>query len=52
MLSLMRENLAAGMQHIVAVRSDAVNVVASFAEPTVAVRTSFILHVFLESILG
>lgn len=52
MLPLMSEDLAARMQHVVAVRPDAVDVVTGLAEPTVAVRTSLILHVLLESILG
>lgn len=48
----MSEYLTARMQHIVAVRSDAVDVVARAAEPAVAIRTGFVLHVFLETVFG
>lgn len=52
MFPLMREDLAARMQHIVAMRPDAVDMVASPGESAVTVRTGLILHVFLEAILG
>lgn len=52
MLPLMSENLTARMQHIVAMRSNAVDVVARAAESAVAVWTGFILHVLLESVFG
>lgn len=52
MLPLMSEDLAAGVQHVVTMGPDAVDMVAGLAEPTVAVRTCFVLHVFLEAILG
>lgn len=52
MLPLMSEDLAAGVQDIVAVRSDAVNMVTGPTEPTVAVRACLILHVLLEAVLG
>lgn len=50
-LPLMSEDLAAGVQHIVAVGSDAVDMVAGLAKPAVAVRTGLILHVLLKAIL-
>lgn len=40
------------MQHIVAMRSDAVDMVASSGKTAVTVWTSFVLHVFLEAIFG
>lgn len=52
MLPLMSEDLAAGMQHIVAMGPDAMDMVAGLAEPAVAVRTGLVLHVLLEAILG
>lgn len=52
MLPLVSEDLAAGMQHVVAMRPDAVDMVASLTEPAVTVRTCLILHIFLEAILG
>lgn len=52
MLPLMSEDLTAGVQHVVAVRSDAVDVVAGAAEPAVAVRAGLVLHVLLEAVLG
>ena len=52
MLPLMSEDLATGVQHIVAVGPDAVDMVAGLAEPAVAVRAGFVLHVLLEAILG
>lgn len=52
MFPLMSENLAAGVQHVVAMRSDAVDMVAGPAEPAVTVRTGFILHVLLETVFG
>lgn len=51
-LPLMSEDLAAGVQHIVAVRPDAVDMITSSAKPAIAVRTRLVLHVFLETIFG
>lgn len=51
-LPLMSEDLTAGVQHIVAMRSDAVDVVARAAEPAVAVRAGFVFHVLLEPVFG
>lgn len=52
MLPFMSENLAARVQHVVAVRPDAVDVVAGAAEAAVAVGAGFVLHVLFEAVLG
>lgn len=52
MLSFVREDLTAGMEYVVAVRPDAVDVVTGAAETTLPEGTRFILHVLLESVLG
>lgn len=52
MLPLMSEDLTARMQHVVAMGSDAVDMVARLTKPTVAVWTGFIFHIFLEPIFG
>jgi hypothetical protein len=51
MFPLVSEDLTARVQDIVAVWSDAVDVVACLAEPAVPVRARFVLHVLLEAIL-
>lgn len=52
MLPLMSEDLTARVQYVVAMRSDAVDVVAGSGEPTIAVWTRFVLHVLLEAVFG
>lgn len=52
MFPFMSEDLTARMQHIVAMRSNTVDMVARAAEPAVAVWTGFILHVLLEPVFG
>ncbi|KAJ8885930.1 hypothetical protein PR048_012136 [Dryococelus australis] len=50
MLALMTEELAAGMQHIVAASTDAVYVVADAREAAALEGTPFVLHELLEPI--
>lgn len=50
MLPFVSEDLAARMQYVVAMGSDAMDVVAGFAEPAVAVWAGLIFHVFLKSV--
>lgn len=40
------------MQHVVALRSDAVDVVAHFGETAVFVGAGFVFHEFLEAVSG
>lgn len=50
MLALVREQLAGAVQYVVALRPNAVDVIADFREATVLVRTDFVLHEFLEAV--
>lgn len=52
MFSLVGKNLTAGVQDIVAMRSDTMDVVTGFAESAISVRTCFIFHVLLEAVFG
>lgn len=52
MLALMSKDLTAGMQYIIAMRSDAVDVVACATKPAVTVWTGLVFHVLLEPVLG
>lgn len=51
MLPFMSEYLAARMQYVIAMRSNAMDMIASSTESAIPVWARFIFHVFFEAIL-